>query len=54
MISDQITKDHVLTLPIEEGFQIVAVGFGPSKLCKEKGGRTDDNNTFDISQMRIT
>ena len=36
MVNDQIKKDHVLTLRIEEEFQIVAVGFGPSKLCKAK------------------
>jgi hypothetical protein len=29
-------KDHVLTLGVEEEFQIVAVGFGLSKFCNAK------------------
>ena len=36
MVNDQIKKDHVLTLPIEEEFPIVAIGFGLSKLCEAK------------------
>jgi len=36
MVNDQIKKDHGLTLGIKQEFQIVAAGFGPSKLCKAK------------------
>ena len=53
MVDDQIKKDHVLTLGIEEEFQIVPVGFGPSKLCKQKAV-TDENDSFVISRKRIT
>jgi hypothetical protein len=32
----KLKKDHMFMLGIEEEFEIVAVGFGPSKLCKAK------------------
>ena len=40
-------------LGIKEEFEIVAVGFGPSKLCKAKAV-TDENDSFVKSRRRLT
>jgi hypothetical protein len=54
MVDDQIKKDHVLTLGIEEEFQIVAIWFRSKQALQSKKALTDENNSFVISRQRIT
>jgi hypothetical protein len=54
MVHDQIKKDHVLTLGIEEEFQIVAIWFRSKQALQSKKALTDENNSFVISRQRIT
>jgi hypothetical protein len=54
MVDDQIKKNHVLTLGIEEEFQIVAIWFRSKQALQSKKALTDENNSFVISRQRIT
>jgi hypothetical protein len=53
-VDNQIKKDHVLTLGIEEEFQIVPrLVSVQASLAKQKGV-TDENNSFVTRRKRIT